>query len=257
MLSQNGWAEGKEGFPPKMAREPRINSAILWLSEWPNFLITGGAPKVNHFIHNQDRLDKAFTTDRAKKTGNANACSGKIFVIVPLHHFGPITPENDPERKLGLLVGETWKDRMECRQWGPHFPHVAGIFGQSEHGAQSVALSGGYEDDEEHGEWFLYTGSGGRDLSGNKRINKKQSSETFFKFNVALRVSCRHGYPVRVVSIIQICPQVGYNILSIEHIKEVKYRDIYVVVLAYRTSPYRETNFLCHMTHINLFFFYP
>ena len=29
-----------------------------------------------------------------------------------------------------------------------------------------------YEDDKDEGEWFLYTGSGGRDLSGNKRVNK-------------------------------------------------------------------------------------
>lgn len=28
-----------------------------------------------------------------------------------------------------------------------------------------------YEDDKDEGEWFLYTGSGGRDLSGNKRVN--------------------------------------------------------------------------------------
>ena len=28
-----------------------------------------------------------------------------------------------------------------------------------------------YEDDRDEGEWFLYTGSGGRDLSGNKRVN--------------------------------------------------------------------------------------
>ena len=27
-----------------------------------------------------------------------------------------------------------------------------------------------YEDDKDEGEWFLYTGSGGRDLSGNKRV---------------------------------------------------------------------------------------
>ena len=47
---------------------------------------------------------------------------------------------------------------MECMQWGAHFPHVAGIAGQSTYGAQSVALSGGYKDYEDHGEWFLYTG---------------------------------------------------------------------------------------------------
>jgi E3 ubiquitin-protein ligase UHRF1 len=72
----------------------------------------------------------------------------------------------------GVTVGEWWKDRLDCRQWGAHFPHVAGIAGQSSVGAQSVVLSGGYEDDRDEGDWFLYTGSGGRDLSGNKRVTK-------------------------------------------------------------------------------------
>lgn len=43
----------------------------------------------------------------------------------------------------GIKVGEWWKDRLDCRQWGAHFPHVAGIAGQSNVGAQSVVLSGG------------------------------------------------------------------------------------------------------------------
>lgn len=157
-------------------------------------------PSVQHFLRNQDRPDTAFTTDRAKKTGKANACSGRIFVTIPPDHFGPIPAENDPEKNRGVLVGDTWNDRMECRQWGAHFPHVAGIAGQSSYGAQSVALSGGYVDDEDHGEWFLYTGSGGRDLSGNKRTNKLQSfDQKFENMNESLRVSCRMGYPVRVV----------------------------------------------------------
>lgn len=42
--------------------------------------------------------------------------------------------------------------------------------------------------------------SGGRDLSGNKRTNKSQSfDQKFDKMNEALRVSCKKGYPVRVV----------------------------------------------------------
>ncbi|CDP18120.1 unnamed protein product [Coffea canephora] len=42
---------------------------------------------------------------------------------------------------------------------------------------------------------------GGRDLSGNKRTNKDQSFDQEFKnFNEALRVSCKKGYPVRVIS---------------------------------------------------------
>lgn len=46
-------------------------------------------------------------------------------------------------RVQGIRVGEWWKDRLDCRQWGAHFPHVAGIAGQSNVGAQSVVLSGG------------------------------------------------------------------------------------------------------------------
>lgn len=115
-------------------------------------------------------------------------------------HFGPILSENDPLRNQGVLVGDGWGCRLECRQWGVHLPPVACISGQSKYGAQSVVLSGGYEDDEDHGEWFLYTGSGGRDLTGNKRTNKDQScDQKFDKYNEALRVSCRMGYPVRVV----------------------------------------------------------
>ncbi|KAK3021112.1 hypothetical protein RJ639_045496 [Escallonia herrerae] len=190
-------------IPSKMASQPRINSALviaIRMAKMSKSINAGGPPKVYNFVHNQNRPDKAYTTDRAKKSGMANASSGKIFVTVPSDHFGPIPAENDPERNQGVLVGETWVDRMECRQWGAHIPHVAGISGQSDYGAQSVALSGGYQDDEDHGEWFLYTGSGGRDLSGNKRTNKDQSfDQKFEKQNEALRFSCRKGYPVRVV----------------------------------------------------------
>ena len=57
-----------------------------------------------------------------------------------------------------------------------------------------------YEDDQDNGEWFLYTGSGGRDLSGNKRTSKTQSfDQKFDKSNLALKVSCMQGLPVRVV----------------------------------------------------------
>ena len=57
-----------------------------------------------------------------------------------------------------MLVGETWASILECRQWGVHNPHISGIARQSKHGAQSVTLSRGYEDDKDHGEWFLYIG---------------------------------------------------------------------------------------------------
>ncbi|XP_024629209.1 E3 ubiquitin-protein ligase ORTHRUS 2 isoform X2 [Medicago truncatula] len=196
----------RTAIPAKMASNPRINAQLAIAIRMAKVASSQGGvggssvPKVYHSVDNDERPDTAYTTERAKKTGKANACSGKIFVTIPKDHFGPIVAENDPTRNRGVLVGDTWEDRMDCRQWGAHLPHVAGIAGQSTHGAQSVALSGGYVDDEDHGEWFLYTGSGGRDLSGNKRTNKNQSfDQQFENMNEALRLSCRKGYPVRVV----------------------------------------------------------
>ncbi|KMS95667.1 hypothetical protein BVRB_006020 [Beta vulgaris subsp. vulgaris] len=195
-------AKCREQIPAKMASQPRINSSLVFAIRMARTskATKVEAPRVFQFMHNEDLPDQAFTTERAKKAGKANARSGRIFVTIPHDHLGPITAEYDPVRNMGVLVGDCWEDRLACRQWGAHFPHVSGIAGQSNFGAQSVVLSGGYEDDEDHGEWFLYTGSGGRDLSGNKRTNKLQSSDQkFTSANEALRTSCRKGYPVRVV----------------------------------------------------------
>jgi len=145
-----------------MASKPRINLALVFairmarINSDPN----GRARDrpFNYSQYNQNRPDEPFTTERAQRNGRANASSGKIFVTVPTDHFGPITAEHDPVRNQGLLVGESWGDRLECRQWGAHFIPIGGIAGQSDRGAQSVVLSGGYVDDEDHGEWFLYTG---------------------------------------------------------------------------------------------------
>ncbi|EOY22658.1 PREDICTED: E3 ubiquitin-protein ligase ORTHRUS 2 isoform X1 [Theobroma cacao] len=190
-------------IPAAMASQPRINLMLVFAIRKAKMLSSNAsdmASRVYEYVRNQDRPDKAYTTERAKKSGKANAASGRIFVTVPTDHFGPILAENDPERNRGVLVGDTWADRLECRQWGAHFPPIKGIAGQQDHGAQSVILSGGYEDDEDHGEWFLYTGSGGRDLSGNKRTNKDQSFDQEFKSgNESLRLSCKNGYPIRVI----------------------------------------------------------
>ncbi|GAU11725.1 hypothetical protein TSUD_74760 [Trifolium subterraneum] len=129
-------ANCRAAIPAKMASNPRINSQLatgIRMAKLARSEGDGGSgvPKVYHTVDNDERPDTAFTTERAKKTGKSNACSGKIFVTVPKDHFGPISAENDPTRNRGVLVGDTWEDRMECRQWGAHFPHVAGIAGQS------------------------------------------------------------------------------------------------------------------------------
>lgn len=43
------------------------------------------------------RPDEAFVTERAQRSGRANAASGRIMVTVPNDHFGPILAEHDPE----------------------------------------------------------------------------------------------------------------------------------------------------------------
>ncbi|MEW5310725.1 MAG: hypothetical protein WDW38_002493 [Sanguina aurantia] len=188
-------------FPAKFASNPRINTALtsaIRMAKNPVSLSSTVA-KEHRRVEQEARPDEAFVTERAVKTGRANASSGRIRVTIPNDHFGPIKAEHDPENN-GIKVGMFWKDRLDCRQWGAHFPHVAGIAGQSGVGAQSVVLSGGYEDDKDEGEWFLYTGSGGRDLSGNKRTSKVQSFDQVFEnMNKALKESCLKGYPVRVV----------------------------------------------------------
>ncbi|XLR57927.1 hypothetical protein S83_008599, partial [Arachis hypogaea] len=163
-------------IPPKMAENPRINNhltiAIRLARQMKATGMVGAVaqPKVY------------FTTERAKKTGKANVCSDKIFVTIPSNFLDPITAVYDPRNNRGVLVGDTWEDGTDCRHWGAHFPHVAGITGKNGFSSQSVSLSGGYVDDEDHVEWFLYTGSGGKDLiSGNKHTNKIHSFRIMYE----------------------------------------------------------------------------
>ncbi|CAN8302671.1 unnamed protein product [Cochlearia groenlandica] len=196
-------AKCRKQIPKNVAKKPLINYAMvssIRMVKVPKRVVETPADNVHHFIRNEDLPDSAFRTERAKNGGRSNAKDGKIFVTVASDHFGPIPPENDPIRSKGVLVGESWADRHDCKQWGVHRETIAGICGQSKVGAQSVALSGGYVDDVDNGEWFLYTGSGGRDLSRNRRTNDKQSSDQkFTRRNEALKLSCKMGYPVRVV----------------------------------------------------------
>ena len=66
---------------------------------------------------------------------------------------------------------------------GIHRPHVAGIHGRENEGAYSIVLSGGYDEDIDGGEEFTYSGSGGRDLSGNKRTAKQSMDQKLTHMN--------------------------------------------------------------------------
>ena len=60
---------------------------------------------------------------------------------------------------------------------------MAGIHGRESEGSYSIVLSGGYEDDEDEGDEFTYSGSGGRDLSGNKRTAKQSYDQKLTHMN--------------------------------------------------------------------------
>uniref|UniRef100_A0A673AC14 E3 ubiquitin-protein ligase UHRF n=1 Tax=Sphaeramia orbicularis TaxID=375764 RepID=A0A673AC14_9TELE len=139
--------------------------------------------------------------------GKGMACVGrtKQCTIVPSNHYGPIP---------GIPVGSLWKFRVQVSESGVHRPHVAGIHGRSNDGAYSLVLAGGYEDDVDDGNEFTYTGSGGRDLSGNKRTAEQSCDQTLTHMNRALALNCnvpvndkngaesknwKEGKPVRVV----------------------------------------------------------
>ncbi len=45
--------------------------------------------------------DEAFTTERAVRSGRANAASGRIMVTIPGDFFGPIGAEYTPQPREG------------------------------------------------------------------------------------------------------------------------------------------------------------
>ncbi|XP_056374998.1 E3 ubiquitin-protein ligase UHRF1-like [Hyla sarda] len=139
--------------------------------------------------------------------GKGMACVGRSreCTIVPPNHYGPIP---------GVPVGTMWKFRVQVSEAGVHRPHVAGIHGRSNDGSYSLVLAGGYEDDADDGTEFTYTGSGGRDLTGNKRTAEQSCDQKLSNMNRALALNCsaplndkegaeakdwRAGKPVRVV----------------------------------------------------------
>lgn len=147
------------------------------------------------------------STESRRDWGRGMACVGrtKECTIVPSNHYGPIP---------GIPVGSTWRFRVQVSEAGVHRPHVGGIHGRSNDGAYSLVLAGGFEDEVDRGDEFTYTGSGGKNLAGNKRIGAPSADQTLTNMNRALALNCdaplddkigaesrnwRAGKPVRVI----------------------------------------------------------
>ena len=95
----------------------------------------------------------------------------------------------------GYPEGSRFRSRAELSGAGVHRPTMAGIAGSESEGADSIVLSGGYEDDEDLGEEIVYTGHGGRDWGSGRQVAHQQLT----KGNLALARSSIDGLPVRVI----------------------------------------------------------
>ena len=60
--------------------------------------------------------------------------------------------------------GSIFSSRKELSFAGIHPPLQAGISGSGKDGADSIVISGGYEDDHDYGDMIIYTGHGGQDI---------------------------------------------------------------------------------------------
>ena len=97
---------------------------------------------------------------------------------------------------LDVPTGTHFKYRSEAGKAGVHRQHQGGIVGTAKLGAESIALSGGYEDDEDHGSFVIYTGEGGRDSKTKRQIEHQKITRPH---NAALVTSQMLNQPVRVL----------------------------------------------------------
>nr|GEU77257.1 hypothetical protein [Tanacetum cinerariifolium] len=69
----------------------QIFSIFFRMAKMTQSNVASGPPKRYYSVLKQN------TTKRAKMTGKANACSGRIFMTVAPGHFGLVLAENDSE----------------------------------------------------------------------------------------------------------------------------------------------------------------
>jgi putative restriction endonuclease len=110
-----------------------------------------------------------------------------------------------------IVEGDTFDNRIALSHSKVHRPTQAGISGSENEGADSIVISGGYEDDEDLGDIIIYTGHGGR-----SEVSKEQvADQTLTRGNKALAISCEKNLPVRVIrganKSPRLSPEFGYR----------------------------------------------
>jgi putative restriction endonuclease len=110
----------------------------------------------------------------------------------------------------GVTEGDSFASYAELNQSKVHMQTQAGISGSQSEGADSIVVSGGYEDDQDFGDVIVYTGHGGRDASG-----RQIADQTLTRGNLALAKNEIDNLPVRVIRGAHkgnlFAPEVGYR----------------------------------------------
>lgn len=94
----------------------------------------------------------------------------------------------------GIKPGHEFASRMELWGAGIHRQTQAGISSRQGIGAESIVLSGGYEDDEDLGAIIIYTGKGGRSAETNQQV----ADQMLVGANLELARNFATGLPLRV-----------------------------------------------------------
>lgn len=95
----------------------------------------------------------------------------------------------------GVPQGSWFENRAALALAGVHRPLVAGISGGATAPAESIVLSGGYEDDWDSGDTIIYTGHGGNDRATGQQV----ANQTLSGGNLGLAKNRLYGVPVRVI----------------------------------------------------------
>jgi putative restriction endonuclease len=95
----------------------------------------------------------------------------------------------------GQPEGSAYASRREAHDAGVHRPTQVGISGAAAEGADSIVVSGGYEDDQDFGDTIVYTGHGGNDPNTGAQV----ADQELVRGNAALAFNREQGLPVRVI----------------------------------------------------------
>eukprot|EP01012_Entosiphon_sulcatum_P003223 TRINITY_DN10937_c0_g1_i3.p2 TRINITY_DN10937_c0_g1~~TRINITY_DN10937_c0_g1_i3.p2 ORF type:complete len:418 (+),score=48.31 TRINITY_DN10937_c0_g1_i3:1028-2281(+) len=157
-----------------------------------------------------------------RKWGGGMSCAGV--------HSKCEFPDAPGSVPLGY-VGFTCNYRVHMSGSGYHRPPVGGISGSRSKPATSIVFAMSYSDDIDHGDTIIYTGSGGTDLSGNKRTSEQAHDQELTIGNEALINAYNAMSPVRVIRDSKACKRaVQRGVTTVAPENGLRYDGLYQVI---------------------------